>query len=253
MVIMAVLVAALLQFFLPNVRLSFNQWIQAYLRKVMQLVADPGQNNWLTLAFLCLPAWILALLVLAILDAVLGPLAYWVLVSFVCWVTLDMYPASKGQSPISEWWLLAKRDTVFSPIFWFAIFKAPFLLLYFILRIVRDNWGTLVVKDGQVVPNVAADVLAYLAWIPTRLMVVAAAVVGDFVSTVKAASGFWLSGVRASDSQLWGCLQASLRRKSIDSDTESPSETEIFSQYRAMLVVWLIVLAIFTLGYLGGL
>ena len=246
MVLIAILVAALFQLFLPNCRLDISKWFRAYLQKMIHVMGQAAQNTWLSVIFLCLPVWIVVLLLLALFNWILGPIVYWVLVFFISWLCLDMNPM-KDDGPFTGSWLEAKRDAVFSPIFWFAILKTPLLVLYSTLRFTRDNWPLL--EGNQQGSNPCGDVLAVLAWIPARLMVVAAAVVGDFIATMKAASSFWLEAIRADSTRLVHCLQAALREKTTDSEQEVSNNTGVFMQYRAVFIVWLVVIAIFTIGY----
>jgi hypothetical protein len=247
MVLVAILVAGLLQFFLPTCRLDISQWGRLYLQKMLQLMGESAQNRWVSVAFLCLPVWIVVLIVLALLNWLLGPVAYWIGVFFISWLCVDIYPSPKEQGPITMQWMVSKRDAVFSPVFWFALLKAPLLVLYSILRFMRDNWTQ--VEGSHPTENPCVDIIAVLSWVPARLMVLASAVVGDFFSTIKAASSFWLAPIKADDSQLWSCMQASLPHKAGENDQETTESCGVFAQYRATLLVWLVVIGIFSVGY----
>ena len=246
MVFIAILVAALFQLFLPNYRLDVSKWFRVYLQKMIHVMGHAAQNSWLSVIFICLPVWIVVLLVLALFNWILGPIAYWILVFFISWLCLDIN-LQESDGPFNGAWFENKRDAVFSPIFWFAILKTPLLVLYSTLRFTRDNWVEL--EGNKQDTNPCGDVLAVLAWIPARLMVVAAGVVGDFIATMKAASDFWFESLRADSTRMVHCLQAALRQKTTDSSQEISSETGVFAQYRAVFIVWLVVIAIFTIGY----
>lgn len=248
MVLIAILIAALVQLLLPSCRLDVSKWYRVYLQKMVHAMGHAAQNKWLSVIFLCLPVWIVVMVVLALFNWIVGPIAYGILVLFLAWLCLDIYPRGGEQETPDQGWLANKRDALFSPLFWFALLKTPLLILHTVLRLTSDHWSSLEGNDQS--SNPCADVIAVLAWIPARLMVVAAAVVGDFVATMKASTAFWAQSIRSDGEQLWSCMQASLRSKSGSEDsTEVINSTGVFAQYRAVLIVWLVVIAIFTVGY----
>lgn len=247
MVLIAIVIAAIAQFFFPKSRLDPNSWLRFYMQKMLHLMGHSSQNTWLSVIFLSLPLWIAVLLILAILNWILGPIAYWLAVFFLSWLCLDIYPAYDETTGYDESWLVRKRDAVFSPIFWFGLFKTPLLVLYSIFRFMRDNWHD--VEGNNQTTNPCSDILAVLAWIPARLMVIAAGVVGDFTATMKATSGFWFECLRADSRQFWTAMRGGLPQETSDSTRLSGSNKVTFHQYWAVLIVWLVIIAIFTLGY----
>jgi hypothetical protein len=248
MVLIAVLVAGLFQLIFPTCRLDISPWFRLYLQKMRQVMGTSAQKPILCIVFTCLPIWIVILLILALFHWILGPIAYAILLFFICWLCLDIYPAAKGQASLDAAWLATKRDALFSPMFWFAIFKAPLLVLYTTLRYTRDSWSELEGDDHQKT-NLCADMVAIFSFIPARLMVIAAALVGDFSATFKASPSFWFESIRANSSQLWACMQSALRENESMPSQEAMDDEHRFNQYRAVLIVWLVVIAIFTLGY----
>jgi membrane protein required for beta-lactamase induction len=247
MVLIAIIVAGLVQLFLPKCRLDTSHWLRWYMQKMLHVMGQSAQNLWLSVIFMCLPIWIVVLLVLALFNWILGPIAFWILVFFISWLCLDIYPARNEDTAYDAKWVASKRDAVFSPVFWFGIFKTPLLVLYSLLRFMRDNWHA--VEGNNQTSNPCADVIAVLAWVPARLMVIAAAVVGDFTATVKASASFWLESLRADGTQLWAAMQAGLRQKPPEGEQAMTSNHASFQQYCAVLIVWLVVIAIFTVGY----
>lgn len=248
MVLIAIVIAGLVQLFLPTLRLDVSGWLRCYMQKMLLVMGQSAQNKWLSVIFLCLPLWIVILLVLAIFNWIFGPVAFWILICFISWLCLDIYPSVQVETVYDAAWIERKRDALFSPIFWFGILKSPLLILYSLLRLMRDNWEQ--VDGNNQTSNPCADVIVVLTWIPARLMVVAAAVVGDFISTMKAASSFWLESLHADSSQLWVVMQAAISKKSSEFDEQqAANRDECYQQYGLVLLVWLVVIAIFSMGY----
>ena len=247
MILIALLFAALLQYLFPSLRWDGAIWFRAYRERMQVWMGNAALNSWLSFVLFCLPIWVLALILLAVIHWLLGSVAYIILVCLVGWLALDIYPV-RASSPTDETWLAHKLRAVFSPLFWFALLGVPLLLLQYVIRLASTSAPARATGASCDV-DPASRVLAILDWLPARLLLLSCAVVGDFTVTMREAASYWGRGLSSSASNLYRCVQASVRESSVSLTGELVSESAFFAQYRRALIVWAVIIGVFTIGY----
>ncbi len=136
----------------------------------------------------------------------------------------------------------------FAVIFWFAIFGAPGALAYRLLQCYRASADTVAARER----------LLYLVdWLPSRLLIFAFAVTGDWVASRDQLATALRDGEHPTPAVLADAAHASLGLKTTvfanDSDVESIAQVSDWEiqQIRELLgrsaMAWLVVLSLFVL------
>lgn len=137
----------------------------------------------------------------------------------------------------------------FSFIFWFALFGPYGVMTYFVVFELRQ----FAAKDKEELKqfsHAAKQVQAVLDWVPVRLAGLSYALVGNF----GAGFGYWLktlvSGFDFENKLSWSLGLSGLQAK-IDDNTNvgEPENIAAIELVNNAVVVWIVVIAIFILGY----
>lgn len=245
--ILSLLVAFCIQYFFPAFRWDSSAFFEGYQAKLMPRLGIASAQPWSVFCFMLFPLWILVLMVWGIIYWI-SPAVAFLVECGMAWLCLDLYPAQLT-GRVNAVWLEEKMHSVYSPIFWFAFsgFGFPALILIYLARSFGrlNPVGSLV--GGHDSPTPTAKVLDYLAWIPTRLLLLVWGVVGDFSAMMAAAKPVWLLGVPQDYDALHACQRASLRQSPTDL-VDSNDQDIYLVQYRLSLYALITVYAIYVIG-----
>ena len=135
---------------------------------------------------------------------------------------------------------IAANRRVFAVVFWFIVFGPAGALAYRLLDHCR--------QDGITTGNAAANVLAYLDWLPSRLLALIFALGGHFTQTIRYWRKHWATLARMNDVLLAECGIAALDIMQTNQlPADGTAEKETIALLDRAFVIGLVVLAIIVL------
>ncbi len=232
----------------------YVKWMQS---KIKQITKGHGLVGVLILV---LPILIAVSIVFSVTYHLLGLVGYVLLSIVLLWYCLD--GRDLRQEPyetknVSKLFTLT-YEGLFGVIFWFFIFGPVGLTLYYMivnLRLLLEKQKSDANKDLMAF---AIKTQGVLDWVPLRLLGLSYALVGNFSATFKAWMPELLTGIKASHEQAakWGleAITHSEKKKSKQSADESTSNQmdDAITLIDRALLVWLVVMALLSIGSLLG-
>ena len=250
------------QHFFPSFAFSReNHWLYAYyssfFEKFPKILDSPG---WLILLVLILPVIFIFLLFYFILIHAFGWIAEFLLSLILVWFSIDARDLKKSISGVTEPSVLFVEvyEHLFAIIFWFLIFfylqMTPIFLVYPMLIALR-HYMQAVSKTSSSNSSASSQynlliwsqyLIGILDWIPIRLLGLSFALVGKFTAVFNPWCRELTSGIRTDQILIaeWGIAALEEKQSYV-------FEAAIRLIDRA-LVLWLIVIAIYTISFLLG-
>ncbi len=252
MTLIALLCAIALQYYCPAWRLSLKAWLRYHDWLIGAARSFVDQSKLIRAVVLIVPLWFVVVIVLSIVQAILGPMSGFLITALIAWCVIDVRVLfSKDSTSSIEQFLSDSVYAVFTPVFWLAILGWPALLLYLII------WRCHQQEDAM--PEVGADedemthrlrhqpaglFLALLEWIPARLMMLSAVVVG-YLSAVRRLCSEVFKGLSLGVVPLQQCFYP--ENQLSDKATLEHRQVLVY-----VLAVWLAVMVVFFLGAILG-
>ena len=261
-------------------------WFSQYFKLVKSLLTkeklDAGGNGVLPVVVLLLPLF----LVVGVIDAILGHSFYGLVGAVFDFVVLVMcidasdwhgevkgFTAAISSKNISDAEEVAaefiegelpkdlpsltrafteaifhrSQHTIFSVLFWFALFGAAGAAVYYAMY--RFKLLTEKNQDYVAFSNAALLVLGTLDWLPVRLAGLSYALVGTFITAFTACLKRLVTGLKysAALSSEFGLLALGLNTEDATSDEPAELEHALALVDRAV-IVWIVVIALITIG-----
>jgi len=224
----------------------YYEWMKARFSK---------SSSWLGLAgvlLVILPALAIFILFAVFVYYVIGMIGYYILTLIVLWYYLDARPLTKeAHGETAQILLEQSYQGIFPVIFWLLIFGVSGVVMYALVINLRNHLE----REGQgdIEKNfyeVAVKVQGVLDWIPLRLLGITYALVGHFGPTFK----FWYQNLftggidqTREQSARCGLIALNLEGQS-DQIVTDEQVLAIQSLVNRSLFVWLVVIALFTIG-----
>lgn len=198
------------------------------------------------------PLLIVVSLVFTIVYHLLGYVGYLLLSLVLMWYCCDiqsLHEKPAASSSINALFL-ASYQTCFALLFWYFVFGPVGLALY----VVVSGLHAYLKPQSDTFPDLSkysALTLGILDWIPVRLLGLSFALVGHFGAVFKNWIAALAQGVTLDQQYIldWGYAALSL-------DEKAEKQAEAYSEVRLLLVrslcVWLVVMALLSLGYWAG-
>lgn len=252
MILVSLLVASVVQYFCQQWQLTAVPLRAKYNELSAHWLQHVKGGAWLRAICCLLPVWIVLILIIAFCSWVMGPIVHVIIVLFVVWHAVVLQFGDSDEAIDSDW-MWGRVEATFVPIFWYALLGLPALIFIYLLRGFRDDFE----KDVAIGAdhswcwraNPYSAVLSVLAWLPLRLVILSLALVGDFVATIKAFGSHWADGFMGMRAILWQVAQAAARPAAVDDSAVPVLNTQMHSYCQRVQIVWLLVIAVFTLGY----
>lgn len=202
----------------------YIQWMRQRFSKLMQ-----GHGLFAVLV-LVLPIVIVVSLIFTVVYHVLGHVGYLVLSLLLLWYCIDatglkQTPAATASA--SDLFLKSYQK-IFAPLLWYFIFGPVGLALYVVVAVLRAELSDqryFVMTHGV------------LDWVPIRLVGLTFALAGNFGAVFKLWMSNLLSGVSDNQNQVVAFGESAMT-----------SDPDAMSLIRRALLIWLVVMALITLG-----
>lgn len=224
----------------------YVDWMTVRFSQVMQ-----QGNGYIDVAILVVPILVVLAVVFTVVAHLLGDFAYFLLNALLLWYCLDARDIKKEPYDINqpEELLVISYKHVFAVIFWFAVFGPIGLALYSIVGELR-SFLQREQESHQAMSASVVKVQGVLDWVPIRLVGLSFALVGHFASVFKQWLAQALLGIKDNVYQVadWG--MTAVRHAS--SDESSDQADEVVQLIDRSLLVWLVCIALFTIGYWWG-
>jgi len=231
-------------------------WVQPYYTWWRpKLEAWSMMQNMGGLLLLILPILLVASFLLTMIHALLGGFGAFVAALVLFWFCLDVREHGVHDEKPSEQTISYRYQHVFAVIFWYFVFGPVGMVLYVTQVQLLNYLSSMNQHESAKLAHLSATVLAIMDWVPVRLTGLSFALVGHFATVFKSWYGQLLMGLRFDYSQLigWG-VQA------IDGELSPPdasgtcvvSATDMEHLLDRALLVWLVVIALCSIGYWLG-
>jgi len=234
----------------------YYQFLQARIPAIQET------NPYVALAIIVVPLLLIAGLLTTLIAQVLGLLGSYVFSVLVLWFFLDARDAAKvpyEPNTPANIFTQSYRE-VFVLLFWFFLLKVPGVILYISVSELRKYLSDNSAESSELLLTTSTKVLAVLDWVPQRLLGLTFAMVGNFSLVFKDWAQGLTSGLDQESANVvrWG------EDAIADADTPVPTASEqalvsssVVWQALALveraLLFWLVVMAIFTIGFWVGL
>lgn len=209
-----------------------RDWAEPYvsfMRKRFAKLAK-GHNLFGVVVFV-LPLVIVASLIFTIVYHLFGHLGYLVLSLALLWYCSDVAILKHDMPDV----FAQSYQKIFSVLFWYFVFGPIGLVLYVVVRTLQSYFVSQ--KDF-------ALVLGIMDWVPIRLVGLSFALVGNFGAVFKEWYKVVLQGMVDGQMQIaaWGAAALGNEK----------SSAEMTALVRRALIVWLVVMALVTVGIWVG-
>lgn len=228
----------------------YYDWMKARFSK------SSSWSGLLGVLLLVLPALVIFILFSVFVYYAIGMIGYYILTLIVLWYCLDARPLTKETHHGTVQVLLEQSyEGIFPIIFWLLIFGVSGVVMYALVLSLRNHLEQ--EGQGDIEKNLyemAVKVQGVLDWIPLRLLGITYALVGHFAPTFK----IWYQNLfkgsidqTREQSARCGLVALNLEGQSDQNPTDE-QVTAIQSLINRSLFVWLVVIALFTIGMWVG-
>ncbi len=207
-------------------------------------------SGWGGFFITVLPGLIIYMLVASLVCHVIGLIAYYLLSLVVLWYCLDarrLTVESAGGSSARQ--LLGMTvQNIFALIFWLLVFGSVGVVLYTLVVSLRKTLESEEDEKSKSLYAVAAKAEGILDWIPIRLMGITYALVGHFSPTFKCWYENLWTGIYYTREQAAGCGLIAMGMDDAPGPLSEDQLGDIDGLVNRSLLVWLVVIALFTIG-----
>lgn len=233
-----------------------NEWFDYYYRWISDRFSQLSWwPTWLGVVTIILPALIIYMLAAGLIYHVLTIIGYYLLALVVLWYALDAKPitAENTNQHTLEQLLIDSYQRIFALIFWLVILGSTGVVLYTLIVYLRRCLEGM--PDDSQADSLLANTLkiqAILDWIPLRLLGLTFALVGQFSVTFS----YWyqnlLVGLEQGREQTAACGLMAISLESSQGTPNQEQVTAIEGLINRSLWIWLVVIAVFTIGHWVG-
>ncbi len=231
--------------------MMYYRWLHA---RFSQSTAWAGLTG---VILVVLPGFILSIIFMMLIYHALGMVVYYVVSLFIVWYYLDARPLAKDSIDhvSARDVLLQSYQRIFAILFWFAVLGVVGVILYTLLaslRIELESQPQLSESENTLLES-TAWCESVLDWIPVRLLGLTYALVGEFGATFALWSKTIFAKVGLAREQVVNWALVSLGYNPAEElivDAELAKSIE--SLINRALLVWLVVMALFTIGHWAG-
>ena len=192
---------------------------------------------------LVVPILFITSIFFSIIFHIFGSFGYWVMSLVFFWYCIDARDLKKQPySAVGAVDLLTKvYQALYGMIFWFTLFGPVGLVLYYVTKFFNTYFQQHQSSEAKELGFYAQRILAILDWIPMRLFTLSFALVGHFSNVFKVWAKSLLDGFDLEMSLITHCGQAVVN-----------TLEDAISLLNRVLVVWLVVIALVTIGLVLG-
>jgi membrane protein required for beta-lactamase induction len=245
MTLLLVLIAIGVQRFLQILSQPFHfDWSGRYYsfceRKIEYVTKGHGLLGF---AILVIPTLFVVTVVFTIIFHLLGYIGYSVFCLILLWYCIDARDLQKQPYPrIGPVNTLGKvyRD-LFAMLFWFTVFGPVGLTLYYLVYYFNQYFHDNPSSESKELYVYSQKVLAVMDWVPERLFTFCFALVGHFGNVFK----IWIKS-------MLGGLDPQLQLVSQCGQAVVKTTEDAVSLLNRVLIVWLVVIALVTIGLILG-
>ncbi len=241
LILIAVGVQRFLQFLSQPLRLDwagpYYKWCE---RKIEYVTRGHGL---LGIAILIIPVLFVVSIFFSIIYHLLGNVGYAAVSVVLLWYCIDARDLQKQPYPrVGPVNTLAKvYHDLFGMLFWFVVFGPVGLALYYLVHYFNDYMRAHPGSESKELEQYLQTVLAVLDWIPLRLFTFCFALVGHFGVVFKIWVKAIFTGLDPELALISHCGQAVVK-----------TTDDAISLLNRVLIVWLVVIALVTIGLVLG-
>ncbi len=226
-------------------------WFGHYLAWLKQRYGN--QSFWPHLGGVCLiilPAWVIYILVATLIYHAIGMIAYYVLTLVVFWYCVDarslqLHTASGERlQPV----LANTYQHLFAMIFWLFLLGSSGVVLYTLVLLLDDALESKMDEKSVALRGFTLKVEAVLDWVPLRLMGLSYALVGHFTPAFQYWYQHLWTGLNYTKEEATTCAFLAAGLKDASGSVNEHQLREMNHLVNRALLVWLVVIALFTIG-----
>lgn len=257
MALICVLICLGIQRFLKFSSDAYNKdWAKAYYHWLTSKTSSITAGGLAGAAILLLPLVIAVGLVFSIVSIFLGSVGYYLLSIIWLWYCVD--GRDFNQSPLANGnakdLFLHSYQYLFAVIFWFMLLGPVGLALYIATLKLHTVMASDKDSQSQNCLKFTNKILGVLDWVPLRLLGLSFAMVGHFGAVFKLWLNELLHGIKETQQQAveWGLAALKSTPGQGTTTTAKNNNTEVITLIDRSLLIWLVVLALLTIGYMVG-
>lgn len=223
----------------------YYEWVKG------RFSTSPAWSGLAGVGIVVLPALVVFILFAVFVFYAIGMIGYYILTLVVLWYYLDARKLKNEVNQITVQKLLEQADQgIFPIIFWLLIFGVTGVVMYALFISLRHHLQQEAQGDvEQGLLRVSIKAQGVLDWIPLRLLGATYALVGHFGPTFKVWYQNLFTGMDHTREQAAECGLIALNLA--DQATQPVTEDQVASIQSLInraLLVWLVVIALFTIG-----
>ncbi len=242
MALLIILIAISAQRFLQILSVPYRlNWATGYYDWMAKKIDYVSKGHGLLgLAILVVPLLLVVSIIFSIVFHIFGIVGYAALSLILLWYYMDARdlvkdPLEDQQTP--QQLLQTVYHALFGLVFWYALFGPVGVSLYYIMMLFCQCLSTHDDAQSKEIGVHAQKVLAVLDWVPVRLFTLSFALVGSFSSVFKVWVKHALDGLDPQLQLIQQCAEPIVQE-----------QEDAISLLNRVLVVWLIVIALVTIG-----
>lgn len=247
MALLMILIATSAQRFLQILSVPYRpDWATGYYDWMAKRIDYISKGHGLLgLAILVVPILLMISIIFSIVFHIFGIVGYAALSLILLWYCMDARdlvkdPLEDQQTP--QQLLQTVYRALFGLVFWYALFGPVGVSLYYVVMLFCQCLSAHDDVQSKEISVHAQKVLAVLDWVPVRLFTLSFALVGSFSSVFKVWMKQALNGLDPQLQIISQCAEPIIRE-----------QEDAISLLNRVLVLWLIVIALVTLGQMMGL
>ena len=197
------------------------------------------------------PVLFIFILFAAFVYHVIGVIGYYALTLAILWYCLDARPLSEvmEDSWTPQELLVITYQRVFAVIFWLLIFGVDGVVLYYLVSSLRNFLSQQTTSSDNPLLTATVAVMGLLDWVPVRLLGMTFALVSHFTTTFKCWCHYLLTGLLHTHRQVGEVGWVALGLTEMPEMSATVEQTHLIEGLvNRSLLVWLVVIALFTIG-----
>lgn len=242
-----VLICLSVQWFLKFSGADYQlHWADPYCRWMQQRITSlTNGQGWIAVILLVIPIVLVSSLVFTLVYHGLGRLGYLILSLALLWYCLDVRCLQRAADVPQLF--LTSYQRIFALLFWYFIFGPVGLILYVVVNTVRLHVEAQSVEESMrqtVLPDLIKT-QGILDWVPIRLLGLTFALAGHFSAVFSRWIAELFQPISINQHQVVAWGEAALQ-------SDSTNLSEAISFVQRVLVIWLVMMALVSLGFWLG-
>ncbi len=229
-----------------------NAWFEYYYHWIKERFNQfSWWPTWLGVVAIIAPALIVYMLVAGLVYHLLTIIGYYLLALVVLWYALDAKPltAENVNNHTQQQLLMDAYQRIFALIFWLIVLGSTGIVLYtLVVYLCRLLEGMREDNQANSLLANALKIEAVLDWLPLRLLGFTFALVGQFSLTFS----YWyknlFTGLEQGREQTAACGLIAIGMETSPATPGQEQVTAIEGLINRSLWVWLVIIALFTIG-----